>query len=196
MDEDGIEGNLTKQILKSFEAGLFHELKIKTMEFRIYNAGLILVWPFLTRFFEQLALVRNGEFVDDESNNRAVYLVHYLASFDTDYSESEMLLNKLLVGLPFDALVLPITPLTNEETEMAKSLMNGLIQNWPQVHNTSPVGIQDTFMQREGILRRDEVNNTLIVEKKGVDVLLESIPWNISSISLPWMSKPMHVIWI
>jgi hypothetical protein len=36
----------------------------------------------------------------------------------------------------------------------------------------------------------------LEVEKKGVDILVKSIPWNISLIKLPWMKKPMHVEWV
>lgn len=165
-------------------------------QIRVHNAGLIIYWPFLMRLFEQLDLVNNGSFISTSKQNRAIYLLQYLVNNSTDDPEFELVLNKILVGMPISEHIEPINNISLEETEMAKSLMNGLIQNWPQVHNTSPVGVQETFIQREGILRRDEVNNTLIVEKKGVDVLLESIPWNISSISLPWMSKPLHVVWI
>ena len=35
----------------------------------------------------------------------------------------------------------------------------------------------------------------LYVERKGVDVLLESLPWTISIIKLPWMQDSLQVEW-
>ncbi|MDD2305385.1 MAG: contractile injection system tape measure protein [Prolixibacteraceae bacterium] len=165
-------------------------------EVQVYNAGLILYWPFLTRLFEILSFVENGSFVDDESRNRAVYLLQYLASNRIDFPETQLVLNKLLVGMDIQEILSPIIELTEDEMASAVSLQNGLINNWEKVKNSTPEGIRETFVQREGILRFDADKITLVVDKHGVDVLVESLPWNISLIKLSWMKKPIYVEWI
>ena len=165
-------------------------------EIRINNAGLIIFWPFLTRLFEQLGMVENGVFLDSSHRNRALHLLQYLAYAQIDYPEYELVLNKTLVGMPIQDYAIPIESLHKEEENMATSLMNGLIQNWPKVQNSSIEGIQETFIQREGVLSLLSENYKLMIPKKGVDVLVESIPWNLSLVKLPWMGKPLHIEWI
>ena len=165
-------------------------------EVQVYNAGLILYWPFLTRLFEILSFVENGSFVDNESRTRAVYLLQYLASNRIDFPENQLVLNKLLVGMDIQEILSPIIELTEDEMASAVSLQNGLINNWEKVKNSTPEGIQETFVQREGVLRFDADKITLVVDKHGVDVLVESLPWNISLIKLSWMKKPIYVEWI
>jgi len=90
----------------------------------------------------------------------------------------------------------PFIELSEAEKESAESLQHGLINNWEKVKNSTPEGIQETFLQREGILRFGTDKIMLEVDKKGVDVLLKSIPWNISLVKLSWMKKPIYVEWI
>ncbi len=166
------------------------------IEVRISNAGLILFWPFLTRLFENLSLVKSGDFISPESMNRAVYILQYLGYFEIDFPEYNLILNKLMVGMQAQDHLVPVITLTDEEKEIAQSLFNGLINNWEKVKNSSPEGIQQTFIQREGILRFQKDKVSLVVVKKGVDILLDSIPWNISLIKLSWMKKPIYVEWM
>src|SRR5665648_24061 len=165
-------------------------------EVKIYNSGLILFWPFLTRLYEILSLIENGEFNDVESKNRAVYILQYLVYNEIDFPEHQLVLNKLLAGMLPEEHLVPLTSLTDEEMDSAKSLLNGLINNWDKMKNTSPEGLQETFLQREGILKFQTDKITLTVEQKGFDILLQSIPWNISLIKLSWMEKPIYVEWI
>jgi hypothetical protein len=163
---------------------------------KVYNAGLVLFWPFLTRLFEHLSFVKNGEFVHPEYKNRAVYLLQYLVFNETEFPEYELVLNKILAGMEPEDHLEPFITLTKEEKELAGSLLHGLMNNWEKVKNSTPEGIQETFLQREGILRFKHEEVLLEVEKKGVDILVKSIPWNISLIKLSWMKKPMHVEWV
>jgi hypothetical protein len=165
-------------------------------EIRIYNSGLILLWPFLTRFFEQLALIKNGEFVNEESRNRAVFLLQQLVFNQIDFPEYDLTLNKLMVGFPLEGHLSPLAELTKDEKDLSISLLNGFISNWDKVNNSSIAAIQETFLQREGILKIKKESSLLVIEKKGVDVLLSSLPWNISIIKLTWMEKPIYVEWI
>ena len=163
---------------------------------RVSNAGIILFWPFLTRFFEQLSLINNGAFKDENCRNEAVYLLQYLAYNRIDFSEHQLVINKILVGMLPSEILLPISPLSEEAKNMAESLINGLRSNWDKVKDSSPEAIQETFLQRDGILIIKEDKMVLTVDKKGVDVLLTSIPWNITLIKLPWMKKPLYVEWV
>lgn len=165
-------------------------------EVKIYNSGLILFWPFLNRLFGILSLLENGEFVNAESKNRAVYILQFLVYNEIDFPEHQLVLNKLLSGMQTHEHLSQLDKLTDEEIEAANSLLHGLINNWDKMKNTSPEGLQETFIQREGILRFETDKITLIVEQKGFDILLQSIPWNISMVKLAWMEKPIYVEWI
>jgi hypothetical protein len=61
--------------------------------------------------------------------------------------------------------------------------------------NTSVNGLRETFLKRDGILSRQENNWRLQVEQKTLDVLLDSIPWGFSTISLPWNGYLIFVEW-
>ena len=174
------------------------KLTMDETEFETYinNAGLILFWPFLTRLFEQLSLLKQGTFVNYESRNRAVYILQYLVYNEINFPEYELVLNKLLVGMPPDVHLEPFIELTDYEKDMTKSLLNGLISNWDKVKNSTPEGFQETFLQRKGVLKFKTEEDSLIIEKKGVDVLMHSIPWNFSVIKLAWMKKTLQVKWI
>ena len=50
-------------------------------------------------------------------------------------------------------------------------------------------------MMRDGFLSESELGWTLEVVKKGYDVLIDSIPWNIGLIKYPWMDKQINIIW-
>ncbi len=166
------------------------------IEIKISNAGLILLWPFLTRFFEELKMMKNGVFINKESENRAVYLLQYLVFGHIDFQEHELILNKILVGIPIQELLISINDLTLEETGMANSLLNGFKNNWEKVKDSSVEAIQETFIRREGILKLNKEKSILKIEKKGVDILLLSISWNITVVKLPWMQYPLYIEWI
>ncbi|MCE4564723.1 hypothetical protein INQ51_10410 [Maribellus sp. CM-23] len=163
---------------------------------RISNSGLVLGWPFMSRLFESLQYTEQGRFVSEEYQNRAVYLLQYLVFNDTGFPEYELVLNKLLAGIPAEKHLDPVEELSTEEKTTAQSLLFGMIHNWEKVSNSTPEGIQETFLQREGMLSFNEDFYQLKVEKKGVDVLMQTIPWKFNTIKLAWMDKPIHVDWI
>lgn len=162
----------------------------------VYNAGLVIFWPFLTRLFENLSFVRKGRFINSYSMNRAIYILQYLIYNKTDFPEYELVLNKILTGMNTEEHLAPPVILTEDEKNMSASLLNGLINNWEKVKSSTPEGIQETFLQRDGILKFKKDEFFLEVEKKGVDILVKSIPWNLSPIKLSWMEKPLHVEWV
>lgn len=161
----------------------------------VSNAGLVLLAPFLSTYFDRLGLLEEGQFRDILAKKRAVYLLQYLVFGSTDYQEYELTLNKLLVGLTFEERLEPVEALSDEEIEISESLLNGVIGNWEKLGNSSVAALQETFLQREGVLEFKPDMVILRIEKKGVDVLLHSVPWNFSTVKLSWMSMPLHVDW-
>ena len=73
--------------------------------FLIQNAGLILLWPFLSRLFDKLNLLEKGEFVDDDSHQKAILLTEYLVTGKMEFEESFLALNKIICGAPLDMFV-------------------------------------------------------------------------------------------
>lgn len=161
----------------------------------VSNAGVIILWPFLSAYFARLGLTENNLFLSTIHQNRAVYLLQYLVYNSVNFSEYDLPLNKILVGMDLTSPVKPISPVTQDEKSLSASLLEGLKQNWPQMHSSSPLAIQETFFIRDGLLTLEDENVTVSVEKRGVDILLQSIPWNLSMINLPWIAAPLRVAW-
>lgn len=165
------------------------------IEVMVNNGGMVLLWPFLSKFFVELGLLEEGNFTDMEGQNRAAYLLQYLVFGRLDFGEHEMVLNKVLTGIAIDSTLDPVWELDDSEIQLSASLMNGLVKNWDKVKNSSTEAIMETFLQREGSLSVKEEHIILKIDKKGVDVLLNSLPWSISIVRLPWMNKPLMVEW-
>jgi hypothetical protein len=68
-------------------------------------------------------------------------------------------------------------------------------QNWEKLRNTSIAGLRQTFLLREGRLQRKDDAWSLTVSAKPFDVLLDSLPWRLSMVRLPWMETILHVKW-
>ena len=74
-------------------------------------------------------------------------------------------------------------------------MLAAAVEHWPALGNTSITGLRESFMQRRGLLRDDERGWQLQVETASFDVLLGRLPWSISIMKLPWMTKPIYTDW-
>lgn len=164
----------------------------------IANAGLILLSPFLPKLFERLELFSTPPGpprLAAAHASRAVHLLQYLVDGQLNTPEPALVLNKLLCGLP------PATPIAAayeakiDERSLCDELLHAMITNWPIISNTSADGVQETFLQREGRLRRGDSSWTLTVQRKTLDVLTDQIPWGFRLILHDWMTDPLHVEW-
>ncbi len=168
--------------------------------FYIHNAGLVLLWPFLSRYFQILELVEAKEFCSPDAQSRAIYLLQYLVTGSFDVSEPALLLNKLLCGAvevpTLDLALARHLPLSEREIAISEDILYGVTQNWEKLRNTSIAGLRESFLLRDGKLekRKDEAW-TLTVSLKAYDVLLDSLPWSLSTIRLPWMKNVLYVRW-
>lgn len=165
------------------------------MRTAVSNAGMIILGAFLPKFFERLGLLQEGMFVSEEAKHRAVFLLQYTVYGAYDFPEYHLVLNKLLVGMHPEDPLESIDGLTEDEKTICVSLLDGVIANWEKVANSTYEAIQESFLQREGLLELNSENNMLKVEQMGIDVLVRTIPWTLSLLEFPWMDKPLYIEW-
>jgi hypothetical protein len=161
-------------------------------EIYVSCAGVVLLHPFLERFFKRLGLLERPA---DGWQARAAHLLYFLVSGREQPEEQETTLLKLLCGLQLDEPLVRELPLSPGEREEADMLLRAAISHWERLKNTSPDGLREAFLQREGRLAQEEAGWRLTVEQRGVDALLGSLPWNLSTVRLAWMAAPLWVDW-
>ncbi|HEX3048284.1 MAG TPA: contractile injection system tape measure protein [Bacillota bacterium] len=166
-----------------------------SQEIYVHNAGLVILWPYLGRFLETLGLVVNQQFVDEDARARAVFLLHYLSFGTEEIAEYESMLNKILCGLdPRLPLRLDIELLETEKAE-CENLLQAVIFNWPVLKNVTVPGLRSMFLMREGMISARDGNWLLRVADQAYDILLDQMPWGISTVKLPWMQELLFVEW-
>ncbi|MDX8400800.1 MAG: contractile injection system tape measure protein, partial [Gallionellaceae bacterium] len=161
-------------------------------EYFVNNSGLILLVPFLPRFFVDL-YSSDKKLLSDPV--LAVGLLHYLAYGQLPTSEQELALNKLLCGLPLTAALDLPNAFSDAQREEAVALLNAVILHWAALKAVSVTWLQQVFIQRPGILRRSNGQWLLRVESRPPDVLLSKLPWGISTVKLPWVESILTIDW-
>ena len=124
--------------------------------------------PFLSNFFSRLQLTHQGSFTDSKTQQKALYLLHYLATGEKTAEEYELVVPKVLCAYPLQRPVSKQISLLEHETEEADQLLQLLSKN------------ESLCLQ---------------LEAGAMDVLLDYLPWNLSILKLPWMKSLLHVEW-
>lgn len=159
----------------------------------VANAGIVLLHPFLPRFFEGLGVVVSDELVDPD---RAVCLLHCLATGESIAPEHQLTVAKALCAVPLDEPVEAEVGMTTSEVEETTALLQAAIAHWEALLNTSPDALRAEFLTRAGQLSLDDEGDWLLrVETRAVDILLDQLPWGISMVKMPWMTRLMRVEW-
>jgi hypothetical protein len=159
----------------------------------IDNAGLVLLHPFLPRLFKGLGWAVGDALTEPE---RALHMLHYLASGEAPAPEYLLPLPKILCNLPLTRPVDAAPALRRADEEEAIAMLKAVVDHWSALRNTSVDSLRATFLQRAGKMRRHEDGWRLQVEAQTVDILLNQLPWGISMVRLPWMASMLTVEWI
>jgi hypothetical protein len=171
------------------------ESRSRLEEYYINNAGLVLLWPFLEKFFGDLGLLSERKFRNEQACQRGLMLSHYLVSGGQHMEEHLLVLNKILLGWPVHSPSGRFPRPSDEEKEACTALLREVISDWPALKDTSPAGLREAFLKRNGKLTDEDYQWTLYFEKNSVDILLEKLPWPCQLIGLSWMNKPISVSW-
>ena len=161
----------------------------------IFNAGLVLVAPYLPRLLEALGLIADNAFVDAAAVERGIGLLQFAASGGTDCPETELVLNKLLCGAELELPVAREIVLTDRERLTVEELLRAMIEHWSALGSTSIAGLRESFLQREGRLVHKQDAWHLLVEPRAFDMLLDRLPWSFATIKYSWMKEIVHVDW-
>lgn len=164
-------------------------------EAHIGNAGLALLWPYLPILFKGMNWVKEGAFVAEEFQFRAIHFLQFMATGEIATEEQELAFNKLLVGLPPEAPIPFDVSLTEEELEEAEHLLKTVLESWKALKSNSVDLLRQTFLQKEGIMKKDMASWKLYVERSAFDILLDRLPWSYSVVKLPWMDNLINVEW-
>ncbi|HEV8273873.1 MAG TPA: contractile injection system tape measure protein [Chitinophagaceae bacterium] len=169
--------------------------KNDSLKFYISNAGLILIANYLPAFLNEVRLLDNGNFIYKSHQIKAVFLLHYLCTGKEEAAEYILPLNKILCGLALDEPLPSNILLDQNEKRECWDLLHEIITNWQKIGNLTIEGFQESFLNRDGILMNEFAGWKLKVQRKGFDVLLDSIPWSFNHIKLTWMQDLIITEW-
>ena len=159
----------------------------------IEDAGLVLLHPFLPQFFVALGVAAEEKLLQPE---RALCLLHFLATGQLSVPEYELMFPKILCGIPLEQPVESRMQLSEAEKDESQRLLEAVIRHWGALRNSSSDGLRGAFLLRPGKLSlRDDGDWLLQIESRTIDILLNQLPWGISMVKLPWMGRMLWVEW-
>ncbi len=160
-----------------------------------HTSGIVLLYPFLKPFFTELELLREGQWKDADAQVRAVHLLHHLATGVQEQPEWNLVLEKFMCGLRPEIPIERQLRLSDAEMAECESLLSSVIEHWLALKNTSPRGLRETFLRRDGLLRPTDKGYRLQVARKTQDVLLDALPWTFYIIKPAWNDYLIEVLW-
>ncbi|WPV02856.1 contractile injection system tape measure protein [Mucilaginibacter sp. cycad4] len=161
----------------------------------VNQAGLVILHPFLEYFFKDFGLLQDNDFVDLPARQLAVHLLHYLGTGNINAFEYDLYFEKFLCRWPLDEPLAREVEIPQRMLDEGDNMLRTVIKYWKALKNTSPGGLRDAFLIRNGKLIEAEQPARLIVERMDLDILLSSLPWGIGVIKLLWMDEPFYVEW-
>lgn len=164
-------------------------------EIFIPNAGIILLHSFLVRFFDVLELLEGSDFQSEETRQKAIHLLHFLATGEESMPEYQLVLPKFLCGMPLNLPLSHQAQFSEEEKEECEGLLEAVIRNWGALGDVSIDSLREGFLQRQGKLSKRDTGWLLQVEQQTLDILLDKLPWGIGIVKLPWMEELLRVEW-
>lgn len=160
-----------------------------------HQAGLVLFHPYYKLLFSRLQLLTEKNELQPDQLGRARSVLAALAG-EAEATAPLDPLARVLLGLPDGATPPPPVPLTEDEAQLIEGLIRSVIAQWSALGQTSPAGLQEAFIRRDGQLWVDATGVHLRVDPGPFDVLLDSLPWSLDTVvALPWMPVPCHVMW-
>ena len=161
----------------------------------VQHAGIVLIHPFLSSLFKHLQLVEEGNFTGTQSRQKAIGLLHYIATGTASAQEYELVIPKMLCEWPLQMPVEKDMEINEDALDEADNMLQAAIEQWGILKNTSVEGLRESFLQRRGKLYIKNDVLRLQVETSSIDILLDQLPWSVSMIKLPWMKKILRVEW-
>jgi hypothetical protein len=163
---------------------------------RVLFAGSILLYPYLSRLLNELDYLSEDKKIKISKQNSAVALMIYLLTGKEQAFDYQLHFVKWLLGIPVNALIIiEKNSLSKKEIAEADNVLLSLKSHWSVLKNSSFTTIRKSFLQRSGMMKIEDEQCHLHIERKGIDVLIEQIPFSLSIIRLAWIKQPIIVTW-
>lgn len=177
------------------EANVENDEELDGQSFYIQNAGLVILHPYLKPFFNNLGLLKNGEFMSKSARFKAIHALQYLIDGQLKHSENELLLNKILCGWPVKAPVPSSVKLSDAQRQHCSDFLSAVLSMWEKMKTSSHSNFRGAFLKRDGLLANEHGDWNLKVEPAGYDVLLRTLPWGFGVIKNSLMDTTIYVEW-
>lgn len=175
-----------------FEDGLSDEIKNDGLI--VKQAGLILLHPFLKAFFDKLKFLEKGKLIPSKKE-AAIHILHYLATGNEKAWEHELIFEKFLCDVPISQPINRFIVINKQEKKSCNELLRAVLSHWKSIKTENTQVVQNEFFQREGKLSFQNDKVVLTIPRKTQDILLDSLPWNIHMVKIPWKEKLLFVNW-
>jgi len=162
----------------------------------ILNSGLILFHPYMRYAFKDLKWIGDdNKFVNSKAQQKAILFLQYMINGKSRQGEHLLVLNKLLCGWPVHLPVQTACVFSAREKQAAADILGSIKEHWSVIKNTSDRGVIDSFIERPGIVSKQDSGFLLQIERKTIDILLDSLPFGLNTIKLPWNEYIIHTEW-
>lgn len=163
----------------------------------IEDAGLIILHPFLISFFSTLKMMdpEKKQFASLAMQERAVHLLKCMTGYKGPHYGHLLTLEKMICGLPFTYPVSKDFEIRPEEEQEIENLLSAVCQHWKPLKKSTKESLQQSFILRHGTLEYADSAWIVRVEGSAIDILLEDLPWEISTILFPWLEPMIFVEW-
>ena len=160
------------------------------------DAGLVLLHPFLSTLFSRMGLLdEKNHFKGLTEREKAAHLLRFASGDANLHFDHLMNLEKVFCGLPVQYPMMPDFPISNNEKLEVNDMLESVCQYWKPLNGTSVAGLQQSFLRRNGMIAFDSGTWLIRVEGMAVDILLDDLPWEISTILFPWTDEMFAVDW-
>ena len=176
----------------------FQSKKISTNangSINVSNAGIILLHPFLSSFFEKVGLIEKGLFISKLCQQRAVCLLHYIATGELEFEEQYLFFQKYICEYDIEESIPRNLPISQYEKDEVDKLLNAVLEHWKSLKGVSTQGLRGNYLIRNGVLQLDGIESIIHMEQKTADILLKQIPWTLNYAKWSWHSKLLTIKW-
>lgn len=164
-------------------------------ELFVRHAGIVLIHVFLPELFKRLGWVHEGNFINKRARQKALHLLHYMATGHIKPDEHDLTIAKILCAWPISMSVEKEIYLKPAAIKESENMITAAIEKWTVLKNTSISGLREGFFHRKGKLYTKNEHPCLQIEHNSIDLLLDQLPWNLSIVKLPWMRNILRVEW-
>jgi len=158
------------------------------------NAGLVLLHPFLKHFFINLELISENKIIPSKAA-LAIHLLHYIATRNEQPAEHLLVFEKYLCNVPLNTPIDRFIKLTNQQKEACDELLEAVLKHWSGLRTNAIDALRSEFLMRAGKLSVKDDKHRLYIQRTTQDILLDTLPWNLHIVKLPWKEQMLYVEW-